>query len=106
MNATPMKSIPPASTLVSRKAEKLAIMMRSTVSLEGKQAEQMLKQNSDKFEKLAQNLIERETLNGEEVRMIMEGQELPPVQNGNKKSDQPDKPADVKAEDNPPAENV
>jgi cell division protease FtsH len=48
-------------------------------------AEELLKTNVDKFEKMAQYLIERETLNAEEVVKIMNGEALPPLQNGEMK---------------------
>ncbi|MCL1834050.1 MAG: hypothetical protein FWG49_06055, partial [Leptospirales bacterium] len=34
-----------------------------------------------KFESLAKNLIERETLDAEEIKLIMAGEELPPIAN-------------------------
>ncbi|MCX7678710.1 MAG: cell division protein FtsH, partial [Spirochaetes bacterium] len=46
-------------------------------------ARQLICDNMDKFERIAQSLIERESLNAEEITMIMNGEELPPVQNGN-----------------------
>lgn len=46
-------------------------------------ARQLIQENMDKFERLAQSLIERESLNAEEINMIMNGEELPPIQNGN-----------------------
>ncbi|HNX59884.1 MAG TPA: cell division protein FtsH, partial [Spirochaetota bacterium] len=42
----------------------------------------ILESNNDKFEKISQYLIERETLNAEEIEMVMKGEELPPLSNG------------------------
>ncbi len=41
----------------------------------------ILQDNNDKFEALSRALIERETLDSEEIRIIMEGGELPPLEN-------------------------
>jgi len=49
-------------------------------------AMKLLKRNMTKLDRLAQNLIERETLTGEEINAIMAGQKLPPVQNHEEKS--------------------
>lgn len=43
------------------------------------EARRKLIENMDKFEAMAKNLIERETLDAEEIKLIMAGQELPPV---------------------------
>jgi cell division protease FtsH len=47
------------------------------------EAKRILKKNIVKLDRLAQNLIERESLNGDEIRMIMAGHKLPPLQNHN-----------------------
>jgi cell division protease FtsH len=41
----------------------------------------LLKKNMGKLDKLAQSLIERETLTGAEINLIMAGQKLPPLTN-------------------------
>ena len=47
----------------------------------------IIRDNNDIFEKLATSLIERETLNAEEIQLIMNGEELPPLaENGNGKT--------------------
>ncbi len=47
----------------------------------------IIKENNSIFEKLATSLIERETLNAEEIQLIMNGEELPPIaENGNGKT--------------------
>lgn len=43
---------------------------------------EMLKTNFDKLEAIATNLVERETLDAEEIKLIMDGQILPPLLNG------------------------
>jgi len=49
------------------------------------EAEKMIKKNIKSFKAIANYLIERETLSGEELKMIMDDQDLPPVENGLKK---------------------
>ncbi len=47
-------------------------------------AKEILMSNNDKFEALSRALIERETLDAEEIALIMDGKELPPANNGNR----------------------
>ncbi len=42
----------------------------------------LLQEHSDKFELIATNLIERETLNAQEIELLMKGEPLPPIHNG------------------------
>lgn len=46
------------------------------------EARKILLTNMDKFETLAKNLIERETLDASEIKMLMAGEDLPPLTNG------------------------
>lgn len=46
-----------------------------------KKAKELIASNMDKFERIAKYLIERETLNAEEINSIMSGDELPPILN-------------------------
>jgi cell division protease FtsH len=46
------------------------------------EARKILVTNMDKFETLAKNLIERETLDASEIKMLMAGETLPPITNG------------------------
>ena len=46
----------------------------------------LLKKNMSKLDRIAQNLIERETLTGAEINIIMAGQKLPPIQNNDEKT--------------------
>jgi cell division protease FtsH len=48
-------------------------------------AEDLLNAHSATFETIAKNLIERETLNAEEIGMIMKGESLPAAGNGDPK---------------------
>jgi cell division protease FtsH len=48
-------------------------------------AMRLLKKNMAKLDKLAQSLIERETLTGTEINLLMEGQKLPPLTNHEEK---------------------
>ncbi len=50
------------------------------------EARRLLKKHMAKLTKLAQNLIERESLNGNEIKLIMAGQKLPPIQNSDEKA--------------------
>ncbi|HOP64301.1 MAG TPA: ATP-dependent zinc metalloprotease FtsH [Spirochaetota bacterium] len=43
------------------------------------EARRKLIEGNDKFEALAKNLIERETLDAEEIKMLMDGEQLPPL---------------------------
>ena len=45
----------------------------------------LLKKNMPKLDKIAQNLIERETLTGAEINIIMSGKKLPPIMNHEEK---------------------
>jgi len=44
-----------------------------------RRAKKKLIEGNDKFESLARNLIERETLDAEEIKMLMAGETLPPL---------------------------
>ncbi len=67
------------------------------------EAKQIILDNREKFTSLAKNLIERETLDAAEIKLIMAGSPLPPVdnsKNGNgKTSVDKRKEEEVKAED-------
>lgn len=54
----------------------------------------LISENSDKFEALAINLIERETLDAAEVKKIMNGETLPPLVLNNKKGAKTDSDED------------
>ncbi len=43
------------------------------------EARKKLIEGNEKFESLARNLIERETLDAEEIKMLMAGEILPPM---------------------------
>jgi cell division protease FtsH len=62
------------------------------------EAKRLLKKNMNKLGKLAQNLIERESLNGEEIKIIMAGHKLPPVHNHEEKVKPQATPADETAD--------
>jgi cell division protease FtsH len=46
-----------------------------------KKARELIANNMEKFERISKYLIERETLNAEEINIIMSGDELPPILN-------------------------
>jgi cell division protease FtsH len=48
-------------------------------------AQRLLKKNMPKVDRIAQNLIERETLTGDEINIIMSGKKLPPMMNHDEK---------------------
>jgi len=50
-------------------------------------AKQILSENRDTLEKIAKALIEREVLDANEIRLLVEGQELPPLQSPPKQDD-------------------
>ncbi|HNU90412.1 MAG TPA: ATP-dependent zinc metalloprotease FtsH [Spirochaetota bacterium] len=58
-----------------------------------KRARKLITQNKSRFEKIAQYLVERETLNAEEIQLIMRGEELPPMVNtaSQKNGDHPER---------------
>ncbi|MFO7952806.1 MAG: ATP-dependent zinc metalloprotease FtsH [Bacillota bacterium] len=53
--------------------------IRKTIDNSYQQAKDILEDNRSKLETIAQALIERETLNSEEIKTLMEGKELPPI---------------------------
>lgn len=61
------------------------------------EARKKLVEGNDKFEALARNLIERETLDAEEIKMLMAGETLPPM--AVSKGSKIDKVADDSAEE-------
>ena len=52
-------------------------------------AMKLLKKNMTKLDRIAQNLIERETLTGDEINILLSGQKLPPVPNHEEKTKAP-----------------
>jgi cell division protease FtsH len=50
-------------------------------------ARQILSENRDTLEKIARALIEREVLDANEIKLLVDGQELPPVQSPSKPED-------------------
>jgi cell division protease FtsH len=52
-------------------------------------AEKILKDNVDSMHKLAEVLLEREILDAEEIELVMQGKELPPMEKENNNSDLP-----------------
>jgi len=50
-------------------------------------AKQILSENRDTLEKIARALIEREVLDAHEIKLLVEGQELPPIQPPSKPED-------------------
>ncbi len=60
-------------------AEQIDEEVRSIIDECHSQAVQMIKDNYDRFTAIAQNLLERETLDAEEIALIMKGEQLPPV---------------------------
>ncbi len=65
-------------------AELIDKEVKSIVQVCKDKAISLINKNNEKFENIAKNLIERETLNGEEIEKIMQGEELPEIQNNNK----------------------
>ncbi len=67
-------------------------------------AQRLLKKNMGKLDRIAQSLIERETLTGAEINLIMEGKKLPPPQ-GIEEKTKPQEPVKVKYEEKSADEN-
>ena len=63
-------------------AELIDSEVKEIISASRASAKEILMGSLDKFKAIAEYLIERETLDGEEINMIMKGESLPPVQNG------------------------
>lgn len=66
-------------------------------------AKKLIESHMDEFERISQALIERETLTGDEIDLLLEGKELPPLfkENGASKKDEKetgDSDADEKSE--------
>ncbi len=66
-------------------AELIDEEIKSIVTAAKNRARKILEENRDKLENLVKMLMERETLNGEQVDMIMKGETLEPVVNPLKK---------------------
>jgi cell division protease FtsH len=62
-------------------AETIDDEVKSIIAGCEKRARKLLLSNRTKFEKIAQYLVERETLNAEEILVIMRGEDLPPMLN-------------------------
>lgn len=60
--------------------------VRAIISSCHDEAKKIINDNYEKFNEMALLLLERETLNEEEIRMIMAGEKLPPVLNGRESS--------------------
>jgi cell division protease FtsH len=61
-----------------------------------KDSQKKLKDNMEKFENIATNLIERETLDAEEIKLIMDNEPLPPLNNNVKEKSAKGKPKPAK----------
>jgi cell division protease FtsH len=61
-----------------------------------KDSQKKLKDNMEKFENIATNLIERETLDAEEIKLIMDNEPLPPLNNNVKEKSKKEKPKPAK----------
>ncbi|HPD05905.1 MAG TPA: ATP-dependent zinc metalloprotease FtsH, partial [Spirochaetota bacterium] len=57
----------------------------------------LIEEHADKFELIATNLIERETLNAQEIELLMKGEPLPLIHNGDSEPPDEDEPKIGKA---------
>ncbi|HQO02241.1 MAG TPA: ATP-dependent zinc metalloprotease FtsH [Spirochaetota bacterium] len=64
-------------------AEMIDAEVKDIILASEKKARALILENRDKFEAIAKNLMERESLDGKEIDVIMRGETLPPLQNGN-----------------------
>ncbi len=62
-------------------AEMIDAEVRRIIVESETKAREIISGNMDKFEGIAKNLMERETLDAEEINLIMKGEALPPTQN-------------------------
>ncbi len=65
-------------------AELIDAEVKDIVETSMREAEEMLKNNMKLFTGMAEALIERETLNAEEIKLLVNGEPLPPLLNGKK----------------------
>ena len=63
-----------------RTAELIDDEIKKIISTAKQRATKILEENKDKLENLVKALIERETLNGEQIDKIMKGEQLEPVE--------------------------
>ncbi len=75
-------------------AQEIDAEVRAIVNKAMKRAETILQENMDLLHKLSKYLLEREILDAEEIKKIMNGEELPPV----KKDENEDKSNNAKSE--------
>jgi cell division protease FtsH len=87
-------------------AQQIDEEIRTIISNCEKDAQILLSNNNEYFEKMAQYLIERETLNAEEILMIMKGEVLPPVVNGASLPEEDVLESEVKAEEEKPEQQA
>ena len=59
--------------------------VKSIIDSSMEKAEQLLRENLDALHRVSEALLERETITGAEVTLLMEGKELPPVEEKNGK---------------------
>lgn len=91
----------------NKTAELIDEEVKNIVTTAKNRAKKILEENRDKLDNLVKALIERETLNGEQVNKIMEGQELEPIHVEPKKEETPapveqeKKEPEIKAEPEP-----
>jgi cell division protease FtsH len=64
-------------------AEMIDAEVKDIILESEKKARSLILENRDRFEAIAKNLMERESLDGKEIDVIMRGEVLPPLQNGN-----------------------
>lgn len=66
-------------------ARKIDAEIKKLIDAAYKRAEKTIKANRDALEKIAQTLLERETLSSDDINLILEGKDLKPMDNGNDK---------------------
>jgi ATP-dependent metalloprotease FtsH len=75
-------------------AETIDEEVRRIVEIAHEQAMKLLKENLDKLHLLANTLLERETLDGEELNRVLRGETLEPMRRDEPPSSEPEKPAE------------
>jgi len=71
-------------------AEEIDREVKSLVVESYNRSKELISENKDKLEAMADALLERESLDGDEIQMILRGEELPPKLNGDRESEEDD----------------
>ena len=82
-----------------RTAELIDDEIKKIISTAKQRATKILEENKDKLENLVKALIERETLNGEQIDKIMKGEQLEPIETAKKEEKDTENKEEIKQEE-------